>query len=518
MSRSLSSSISVPNLFVLTDTAVVGAGLMAGHWLHTGRWLVPRTAAEGVTILVVLGLYLGALAAAGGYAAPSARTPSRQLRTLGPYLAGAWALVLAAAAQPSFALPSGTLIVHGFVVFAGAAGARVLVFSSGGGRSSSSSSSSPAPGERPAASSSPARRASPPPDVQLEDLVPRTPVEIDRAALRSHLSERTVLVTGAGGSIGAKLSEQLLALAPHRLVLLDVSEYNLYQLETSLRSASSADVAFCLADVRNRAVMDDLLAREQPDLVVHTAAYKHVHLMERHPAEAFRNNTMATVHLHRLCERNGVDDFLFVSTDKAVHPSSVLGATKQWAEWYVRPPSSSMHTRTVRFGNVFGSQGSVVPHFEEKLAAGEPLPITHPDMERYFMTADEACRLLLQTILFDTHPVYLLQMGDPVRIEWLAERLIERWYPHVDPASMIEHVGPRPGEKLSEELVRASESIRPTDHPSIRGLEAPVPYSRETLAAYFRELRSLADPDRGTGAPLRRHLLRDEPTVRPSPA
>jgi FlaA1/EpsC-like NDP-sugar epimerase len=355
------------------------------------------------------------------------------------------------------------------------------------------------------------------PSIYLDDFVPRDSVEIERSTLRNTLSDRTVLVTGAGGSIGAELSDQLLSLRPFRLVLVDVSEHNLYQLETKLRSRPyDGDLEFCIADVRDETVMDGLMAREQPDLVLHTAAYKHVPLLERHPAEAFRNNTMATVHLLRLCEQHDVNQFVFVSTDKAVHPTSVLGATKQRAEWYVRTAPPSMQTTTVRFGNVFGSQGSVVPRFEEKLKAGDPLPVTHPDMERYFMTSDEACRLLLQTLLLDSHPTYILKMGDPVRIQWLAERLIERWYPNVDPGSMIEYVGRRPGEKLSEALVHADESVHPTGHPSILGLDAPIPYSRTALESHFQHLRELCDPARASREQLRNLLLNARPSPVPS--
>lgn len=350
------------------------------------------------------------------------------------------------------------------------------------------------------------------PTVRLDDLVPREPIDVDRSALRNLLSDQTVLVTGAGGSIGAELCAQLLTLNPFRLVLLDVSEHNLYQLETSLRSETyDGALEFCIGDVRDESVMDGLLAREQPDVVVHTAAYKHLPLMERHPAEAFRNNTMATVHLLRLCERHDVDQFVFVSTDKAVHPTSVLGATKQRAEWYVRTAPPSIQSTTVRFGNVFGSQGSVVPRFEKKLAAGDPLPVTHPDMERYFMTSGEACGLLLQTLLLDEFPTYFLRMGEPMQIQWLAERLVERRYPDVDPTAMIEYVGRRPGEKLSEDLVEDDESVHSTDHPSILGLDAPVPYSRDALEAHFKDLQELCNPSRGSREQLRTLLLNTHP-------
>jgi FlaA1/EpsC-like NDP-sugar epimerase len=265
------------------------------------------------------------------------------------------------------------------------------------------------------------------------------------------------------------------------------------------------------ADVRDSALMGDLFTRLQPDVVLHTAAYKHVPLMERHPAEAFRNNTEASVNLLTLCEQHEVDQFVFVSTDKAVNPSSVLGATKQLAEWYVRTGTGAPQCRTVRFGNVFGTQGSVVPRFEEKLADGEPLPITHPEMERYFMSSEEACGLILQTLLLNAHPTYIFRMGDPVSIQWLAERLINHWYPHVDPETMIEYVGRRPGEKMSEELVADDETVHPTDHPSIVGLEAPVPHPRPVLDAHLQRLQSVASPTYESREQLRTLLLKTQP-------
>jgi FlaA1/EpsC-like NDP-sugar epimerase len=233
--------------------------------------------------------------------------------------------------------------------------------------------------------------------------------------------------------------------------------------------------------------------------------------MERHPAEAFRNNTEASVNLLSLCEQHDVDQFVYVSTDKAVNPSSVLGATKQLAEWYVRTSTGPTQCRTVRFGNVFGTQGSVVPRFEEKLADGEPLPITHPDMERYFMSPEEACGLVLQTLLLDAYPTYIFRMGDPIRIQWLAERLIHHWYPNVDPETMIEYVGRRPGEKMSEQLVADDETVHPTDHPSIVGLRAPKPYARAELNAHLRRLQSVSSPARESREQLRKLLLETPP-------
>lgn len=488
----------------LLDGFLIFVALLVSHRLVTGTWFLSPSSGQGLAALLVAGTYVGALYLGGAYRPSSLRPSHSGLVSTGSYLLGTWGLLLIAS---SLTLPVlsplwNTLAAHGLLSFTSALGYRVLLIQL--------QSSSPPPSTS---------SVQTPPSINLGVLVPRPSIEIDQSALRNTLSDQTVLVTGAGGSIGSELCAQLLALDPFRLVLVDVSEHNLYQLETSLRSQTyDGELEFCIADVRDETVMNGLMAREQPDLVLHTAAYKHVPLLERHPAEAFRNNTMATVHLLRLCERHDVDQFVFVSTDKAVHPTSVLGATKQRAEWYVRTAPASMHSATVRFGNVFGSQGSVVPRFEQKLALGEPLPVTHPDMERYFMTSGEACRLLLQTLLLDSHPTYILQMGDPMRIQWLAEQLIKRWYPDADPASMIEYVGRRPGEKLSEDLIQETESVHPTTHPSILGLDAPAPYSRETLRAHFQHLQSLCDPMQGSREQLRDLLLDAQPAVSPSPS
>jgi FlaA1/EpsC-like NDP-sugar epimerase len=468
--RWIAKALAVPDLFVLCAGLLIGCKVRFGDWLvaHALWW-------DGVTP-IVLATYAGALVASGVYAMSPRSMHLPEFLRVGTYLVGAWGASIAAAyvMVPGQLPPRSVMGVHGLVALVGILGTRALV------RRALEKEDGP---------SSP----SPPPETHLHDLLSRDPVRIDRTDLRDHLSGRTVLVTGAGGSIGAELTQQLASLNPFRIVAVDLSEYNLYQLEKQLRS-SPYDGAqeFCIADVRDEPIMDGLFERFRPDVVLHTAAYKHVPLMERHPVEAFRNNTMATVHLLDLCERHQVEQFVFVSTDKAVDPASVLGATKQLAEWYVRAGSSDVKRKVVRFGNVFGSQGSVVPLFEEQLADGRPLTVTHPEMERYFMSVHEACSLILQTVLHDAFPTYILRMGEPVRIEWLARQLIERWYPQVDPSSMIEFVGRRPGEKLSEQLVMAHETAEPTDHPGIAGLRGTVPHSRADLDAYFEHLQTLA--------------------------
>ncbi len=338
---------------------------------------------------------------------------------------------------------------------------------------------------------------SPLPVIRVEELLNRPPLQIDLTGLRNYLSGRTVLVTGAGGSIGAILSRQLLDLTPFRLVLVDVSEFNLYHLENELRGLPfKGELIFRIADVRDDPVMHSLFSSLRPDVVFHAAAYKHVPLMERHPAEAFRNNTLTTVGLVRLCETYGTEQFILISTDKAVNPTSVLGATKRLAEWYVRTVNAPMQCKTVRFGNVLMSQGSVIPLFMEQIAHGGPVTVTDPAMDRYFMSAHEACCLILQSLLLDAAPVYTLEMGTPVRIQWLAEQLIRRLAPYQAKRIKIVYSGIRPGEKLHEALWDKDETPVPTTHDEIVGLQSQAPFSRLELDTYFSSLEQLCIQNR----------------------
>ncbi|MDX1430230.1 MAG: polysaccharide biosynthesis protein, partial [Rhodothermales bacterium] len=330
------------------------------------------------------------------------------------------------------------------------------------------------------------------PEADLSGLQDRPEVEIDGAAVSNYLTGRTVLVTGAGGSVGSVLSKRLLKLNPFRLVLVDVSEYNLYKLENELRgSPFTGELIFRIADVREEAIMRATFAAYRPDVVFHAAAYKHVPLMERHPAEAFTNNTLATVSLVRICESFGTEQFIFVSTDKAVEPSSVLGATKRLSEWYIRSIDSEMECKSIRFGNVLNSQGSVVPMFVDQIRRGGPVTVTHPDMERFFMSGNEAASLILATLLLDEAPIFAARMGTPVQITKLARFLIGGIASNPDRV-VITYTGLRPGEKLSERLWSEDEYVVDTANPTIVGIRAPAAYSRTELDAYFRYLEHIS--------------------------
>ena len=326
--------------------------------------------------------------------------------------------------------------------------------------------------------------------LELESLLNRPPAAIDKQALRSQFANQTVLITGAGGSIGRELSWQVAQLNPKHLILVDFSEFNLFHLEQTFRSHPvKPSVSFELLDIRDTQHVDALLDRTAPHVVFHAAAYKHVPMMERHPFAAFENNALATVNLLSACEKHGVEQFIFISTDKAVNPTSIMGATKRFTEWYVRSANGAMKTKTVRFGNVFGSLGSAVPLFAEQIAQGGPVTVTHPDMERFFMTVHDACSLILQTLLYDIAPVYTLRMNPPVRILWLVERMIEMLSPHS--AIDIEFIGIRAGEKIHEQLWADDETTLNTPHRDIIGLTGPASYSRTELdewIGYFKHL------------------------------
>ena len=295
-------------------------------------------------------------------------------------------------------------------------------------------------------------------DVRVEDLLPRESVELDETEVRDLLSGETVLVTGAAGSIGSELCHQILLHAPAQLLLVEQSESRLFYLERSL-AAKAADghthIEPLVGDICDRDRMEMILRTYRPSLIFHAAAYKHVPMMERNPHEAIRNNIQATHALAQLANQYQVERFTLVSTDKAVEPTSVMGASKRAAELILRELNRDSHTRflAVRFGNVLDSDGSVVPLFKQQIAAGGPITITHPEMERFFMTIPEAARLILQaTAMGEGGEVFVLEMGKPVKIIDLARSLVELSGLRFMDDVQVQFSGVRPGEKLSEKL------------------------------------------------------------------
>ena len=320
--------------------------------------------------------------------------------------------------------------------------------------------------------------------VQAADLLDRPPRVIDPERGRLLVGGKRVLVTGAGGTIGSELTRQAAALGPEKLILVDASEFNLYAIdeelhETGCRTPWTAE----LADVRDETRMRQLFERERPHVVLHAAALKHVPLMETNPAEAVLTNVGGAITAARLA-RDTCEAFVFISTDKAVNPTNVMGATKRVAERAVQAVAAGGRARVaaVRFGNVLGSTGSVVPLFERQIAHDGPVTVTHPDMVRYFMTTREAAALVLAAGGLPDEPghggVYVLDMGPPVRIDDLARQLIRLHGLRPDTDIEIRYTGLRPGEKLSEEIFYAEETVRPTEVEGVmRAVEADLDWS-----------------------------------------
>ncbi len=308
-------------------------------------------------------------------------------------------------------------------------------------------------------------------ELQIEDLLGREPVDIDLGALSSYINGKRVLVTGAGGSIGKELSRQISRLGPARLVLLDRDESGLYYLSQELRREEFFDAEIFVGDVTQPERVSFAFESFRPHIVFHAAAYKHVPMMELQATECITNNVFGTLNVARNAGAYGVEKFINVSTDKAVNPVNVMGATKRLAEMLVRGLTEEYPETvyaSVRFGNVLGSRGSVVPTFRQQIEAGGPVTVTHPDMIRYFMTIPEAVSLILQAgAMAEGYGTYVLEMGRPVSITDLARKMIEiMGAPNVQ----VKFVGLRPGEKLEEELLEEGEQQTQTDHPMVSRL------------------------------------------------
>ncbi|PJZ80702.1 nucleoside-diphosphate sugar epimerase [Leptospira meyeri] len=316
-------------------------------------------------------------------------------------------------------------------------------------------------------------------EVQVEDLLGRPTVDLEIESIRSYLEKKVILVTGAGGSIGSEICRQVALFKPSVLVILDAAETPLYEIDYELRKSFSdlnIDIRPVIADVKNLSRISAIFEEHRPSVVFHSAAYKHVPMMEINPSEAVLNNVMGTKNVADVCRLIGVERFVLISTDKAVNPVNVMGASKRAAEIYLQHISQNSRTKfiTVRFGNVLGSNGSVIPRFREQIKRGGPVTVTHPDVIRYFMTIPEATQLVLQAGSMGEHgEIFILDMGEPVKILSLAEEMIRLsgYTPHKDIA--IEFSGLRPGEKLYEELLLNQEGIKKTHHPKIR-IAAPL--------------------------------------------
>jgi FlaA1/EpsC-like NDP-sugar epimerase len=326
-------------------------------------------------------------------------------------------------------------------------------------------------------------------NINLEDLLGREPVTIDGPQVATLLSGQIIFVSGAGGSIGSELCRQIVAFAPAILVAIDQSEFALYRIAEEIRLlAPELEFVPVAGDVKDSILLDELMARYSPSVVYHAAAYKHVPLMERiNPWMAVRNNVLGTYRIAQAAAAHKVRRFVLISTDKAVNPTNVMGATKRLAEMVCqalqdRHPTTTFET--VRFGNVLGSDGSVVPKFQQQIARGGPVTVTHPDITRYFMTIPEAVQLVLQASCMGLgSEIFILDMGKPIRIVDLARDLIQL-HGLTEDQVKIEFTGLRPGEKLIEELLADEETTRPTHHAKLRiakAREVPVGWLEELL-------------------------------------
>jgi FlaA1/EpsC-like NDP-sugar epimerase len=346
-------------------------------------------------------------------------------------------------------------------------------------------------------------------DVAIEDLLGRAPVELDSDAISDMIRNNVVLVTGAGGSIGSELCRQVARFRPHTLVVLEQAENALYHVHRELAERfPDIELVPRIADICDARRLDAVFTETRPGLVLHAAAHKHVPMMEWNPGEAVKNNVGGTRAVADASHRHGVGRFVMISTDKAVNPTSVMGCTKRVAELYVQAQAQRSRTTfvTVRFGNVLGSNGSVIPLFKEQIARGGPVTVTHPDMVRYFMTIPEASQLVLQAgAMGSSGEIYVLDMGEAVKITQLAEDLIRLsgLKPHRDVE--IVYSGMRPGEKLFEELAIAGENVTKTRHPKIyvgRGEARPAAEVGNTV----ERLLVAADAEQ---APSLRRMLHD---------
>jgi FlaA1/EpsC-like NDP-sugar epimerase len=332
--------------------------------------------------------------------------------------------------------------------------------------------------------------------VEVEDVLGREPVEVDIASISDYLTGEVVLVTGAGGSIGAELCRQIARVEPAKLVLLDNAEPALFEIERELvRDRGFLAAAAVVGDVKDAVKLRQVFDKYRPSVVFHAAAYKHVAMMEANPLEAVRNNTLGTRVVADAAVEYGAKRFVLVSTDKAANPKTVMGQSKALAEWIVETWGHRADVTTrfvaVRFGNVLGSSGSVVPIFRRQIARGGPVTVTHPEMTRFFMTIPEAVQLVVQAgAIGGRGQVYVLDMGEPVRIVDLAENMIRLSGKEPGTEIAIEFIGPAPGEKLHEELVGDGETVTPSPHPKIDLITRP-PVDGDWLEAELALLERL---------------------------
>ena len=333
-------------------------------------------------------------------------------------------------------------------------------------------------------------------DVEIEDLLGRDPVELDNNNIKSLINEKVVLVTGGGGSIGEELCRQIMLHNPKQLLMLDIYENSLYDIELELKAKyPNSDIRAIIANIRDEKRMFEIFEEFSPEIVFHAAAHKHVPLMENNPTEAIKNNIFGTYNLVNACDKYHAKRFILISTDKAVNPTNIMGATKRVCEMIIQAKDKESETEyvAVRFGNVLGSNGSVVPLFKKQIAEGGPVTVTHKEITRFFMTIPEAVSLVLQSITYAKGgEIFVLNMGEPVKIYDLAKSLIELSGLTLGEDIDIKITGLRPGEKLYEELLMNEENLEGTGHEKIFITE-PMDFTMDEIEEKLDEFRYIID-------------------------
>lgn len=333
--------------------------------------------------------------------------------------------------------------------------------------------------------------------IEVEELLGREPIQLDLGGIKNSIANKTVLVTGGGGSIGSELCRQIASFSPEELIILDNYENNAYDIQQELlrKYKQKINLHTVIASVREKNRLDQIFDNYKPELVFHAAAHKHVPLMEDSPTEAIKNNVFGTLNVAQLSEKHKVEKFVLISTDKAVNPTNIMGATKRICEMIVQGMSKIGTTEfvAVRFGNVLGSNGSVIPHFKKQIGAGGPVTVTHPEITRYFMTIPEATQLVLQAMsMAKGGEIFVLDMGEPVRIIDLAKDLIRLSGMKPEEDIRIEFTGLRPGEKLYEELLMEEEGLGSTSHQKIF-VGQPMDIDVRQLHKQLEELRKMVE-------------------------
>lgn len=353
-------------------------------------------------------------------------------------------------------------------------------------------------------------------NVDVLDLLGRDPVKVDIESIMGYVKDKTVLVTGGGGSIGSELCRQLVSHKPKCLVIFDIYENNAYDIQQELKiKYPDANVVTLIGTIRNTSRLESVFEQYKPDIVYHAAAHKHVPLMEVSPNEAIKNNVVGTWNVAKMADKYGVKKFVMISTDKAVNPTNVMGATKRICEMIIQSFNEKSKTDfvAVRFGNVLGSNGSVIPLFKRQIEAGGPVTVTHPDIIRYFMTIPEAVSLVLQAGAYAKGgEIFILDMGEPVKIDDLAKNLIRLSGYTLGVDMEIKYTGLRPGEKLYEELLMNEEGMQDTDNKLIH-IGRPIEFDKEHFYEKLEELKEMAYAE--DSADIRKKIMEVVDTYHP---